>query len=333
MGQDWDFLPDRPSPLAVDMAAKQLSIERSLARRATTHAIATGTRHTRIFLNFPAKEQGPPRQTCSKCGRPTTIEPLKGSDAPGDKASIQQILARNEPRRVRHNRRSTWVEEFLVQWGPEHCTFGEALEQYNLGFDIVSITSLEDTVPTQNLLPFVAAKRPTSVQRRDHRRPPLTTTCVVQFAPPPQGPLHLRSIAGGPQALDTFLERGPLPPSTLPTRVDISARSTPIKRSSSAQAPTRAKLRAAAPPASPSRGNHHGGGTTPSSPARLPRRPHSNLLLIILEEGDPNRDSIPRAGPYASMVPPTSPWNRLGRDMIGVHTPSGSIISPTLISP
>ena len=36
---------------------------------------------------------------------------------------------------------------------------------------------------------------------------------------------------------------------------------------------------------------------------------------------------------YASIVPPTSPWNVLGRDMIGVHTPFGSIISPTLLSP
>jgi hypothetical protein len=33
------------------------------------------------------------------------------------------------------------------------------------------------------------------------------------------------------------------------------------------------------------------------------------------------------------MVPPTSPWNRLDRDMIGIHLPSGMIISPTLISP
>jgi hypothetical protein len=82
----------------------------------------------------------------------------------------------------------------------------------------------------------------------------------------------------------------------------------------------------------PPRGNHHG-GHPPSSPARLPRRQHSDLLQIILEEGDPDRDSIPKVGPYAALVPPTSPWNRLGRDMIGVHTPSGSIISPTLISP
>ena len=44
-------------------------------------------------------------------------------------------------------------------------------------------------------------------------------------------------------------------------------------------------------------------------------------------------DSIPGEGPYASLVPPTSPSNRLCRDMIGVHTPSVTIISPTLISP
>jgi hypothetical protein len=52
-----------------------------------------------------------------------------------------------------------------------------------------------------------------------------------------------------------------------------------------------------------------------------------------MEEGDPDRDSIPREEPYASLVPPTSPWNRLERDIIGVHTPSGTIISPTIISP
>jgi hypothetical protein len=175
----------------------------------------------------------------------------------------------------------------------------------------VSITSLDDTVPTQNLLPLVAAERPTSAQRRDFRRPPLTTIRVVQFAPSPQGPLHIRSIEGGPQALDTFLEREPLPPPTLPLRVGTSSRSTPIKRSSSAQAPTRAKLRAATPSTSPPRGNHYG-GHPPSSPSRLPRRPHSDLLQIILEEGDPDRDSIPIARPYASMVPPTTPWNRQG---------------------
>ena len=128
MGQDWDSLPDRPSPLVVDMATKQLSIESSLERRATSHAIAHGTHRTRLFVNFPAKgkAKAPRRQTSSKRGRPTTIEPLRSSDAPGYKASIQQIMARSEPRRIRHGRRSTWVEEFLVRWAPEHCTFGEA---------------------------------------------------------------------------------------------------------------------------------------------------------------------------------------------------------------
>ena len=109
-------------------------------------------------------------------------------------------------------------------------------------------------------------------------------------------------------------------------------RSTPINRSSSAQAPTRTRLQAVTPPTSPPRGGHQH-GHSPSSPARRPRRPHNDLLQIILEEGDPDRDSTTREGPYASLVPPTSPWNRLGRDMIGVHTPSGTIISPTLISP
>ena len=179
----------------------------------------------------------------------------------------------------------------------------EALEQYALGFDIESITSLDDTVPTQNLLPFVAAKRPTGAQRRDLRRPPLTTACVVQFAPSPQSPLHIRYIEGGPQALDAILAREPLPSPILPKRVSTLARATPIKRSLSAQAPTRAKLRAAAPPTPTPRENHHD-GHPPSSPARPPRRPQSDLLQIILEEGDPDRDSIPRIGPYASLVLP-----------------------------
>ncbi len=163
-------------------------------------------------------------------------------------------MARTEPRRVRHGRRSTWVEEFLVQWGPEHCIFREALEQYNLEFDIVSITNLDDKVPTQDLQTLVTDKLPTRAYRRAHRRPPLTTNCIMQIAPSPQGPLYIRSIAGGPQTLDAFLEREPLPPPTLPISVGTPSRSTPINRSSSAQAPTRAKSRAAAPLTPPQRG-------------------------------------------------------------------------------
>ncbi len=71
----------------------------------------------------------------------------------------------------------------------------------------------------------------------------------------------------------------------------------------------------------------------PSSPARPPRRTHTDLLQILTEEGDPDRDSLPGKGPYASLVPPTSPWNTLGTYMIGIHNPSGGAVSPTLISP
>jgi len=60
---------------------------------------------------------------------------------------------------------------------------------------------------------------------------------------------------------------------------------------------------------------------------------HIELLQIITEEEDPVRDSIPREGPYISLVPPTSPWNTLGLDMIGAHNSNGAATWPTLISP
>ena len=106
------------------------------------------------MLNIPTrKKKGASHwRDSDKRRRPTTVEPLRGSDAPGDKASIQRILARSEPRRFHHGRHKTWVEEYLVQWGPEHCTFGEALEQYYLGFDIESISSLDDSTLSQDLL-------------------------------------------------------------------------------------------------------------------------------------------------------------------------------------
>jgi len=39
------------------------------------------------------------------------------------------------------------------------------------------------------------------------------------------------------------------------------------------------------------------------------------------------------SGFYASRVLPSSPWNNLGRNTIGIHYPTGRIVSPTLISP
>ena len=198
-----------------------------------------------------------------------------------DKATILQILASCPPIRVQHGRRSTRVEEFLVQWGPEHCMFGDALEQYYLGFDIESITSLESTVSFQDLLPFVATNRPTREQRRSFRRPPLSTNCIVQLAPSPQRPLHIRSIAGGTQALDSFLAREPSSPPASPASVGNPLHFTPIKRSSSAQAPTRTKLRAAPPlppPPPSSEGRPAWRARPPSSQSRPTRRAHSDPL-------------------------------------------------------
>jgi hypothetical protein len=53
----------------------------------------------------------------------------------------------------------------------------------------------------------------------------------------------------------------------------------------------------------------------------------------VTEERDPDMDFIPRREPCSSLVPPTSPWNTIGKNMIGMHTSSWAAISPTLISP
>ncbi len=81
--------------------------------------------------------------------------------------------------RIKNGRRYTWVDEFLVRWEPETCTFGEALEQYRLGFDTVSITSMEDYIQSHTLHPFVKAKRLDRAQRRTLRRPHLAARCTM----------------------------------------------------------------------------------------------------------------------------------------------------------
>ncbi len=96
LNPDWESLPDKPSPLALDRATKQLSIESALSQWAATRASTREPHHGRIMLNIPAKKKKGTshRRNSDKRRRPTTIEPLRGSDAPGDKASIQRILAR-----------------------------------------------------------------------------------------------------------------------------------------------------------------------------------------------------------------------------------------------
>ena len=54
------------------------------------------------------------------------MEPLRGSDANEENAGITLVLARCTPRRINQANRSTYVEEFLVQWDPEECTLQDA---------------------------------------------------------------------------------------------------------------------------------------------------------------------------------------------------------------
>ena len=112
LNPDWGSLQDRPSPLALDKATKQLSIENAFSNWTATRAFIREIQQGRILLNIPARKKtgASHRRVSDKRRRPTTVEPLRGSDAPGDKASIQRILARSEPRRIRHGRHKTWVE-------------------------------------------------------------------------------------------------------------------------------------------------------------------------------------------------------------------------------
>ena len=79
MCQDSDSIPDRPSPLAVDNAAKQLSIASSLSERATSLAGGNNTHRSRIVLNIFAKgkARAPRGHASAKRLRPTNIEPLR----------------------------------------------------------------------------------------------------------------------------------------------------------------------------------------------------------------------------------------------------------------
>ena len=133
------------------MASRQPTITEALGNIPSLTAQSTDKEGTRIVLHFkPRRKKGSQRNPASKRKPTPIIEPLRGSDAPDENASILSVLARAEPRKVKHNRRFTYVEEFLVQWGPKICTLDEAQEQYMMGFTIVSIASLDDGVPTQD---------------------------------------------------------------------------------------------------------------------------------------------------------------------------------------
>jgi hypothetical protein len=178
----WGAIPDKPSPMAWDGASKQLSIDRSISHAARTLPRNGSASAGRITLNFPPKgmAHNAINMTGLKRKSRIVVEPLRGIDVTGDKAGIHLILACPGPRRVKHGRKATWVEEFLVWWEPQACIFGEALEQYRLGFDITSITNMEDVVPSHAFQPFVSTRRLNWEQRRTLRKPPLSTPCLVQ---------------------------------------------------------------------------------------------------------------------------------------------------------
>jgi len=131
-------------------------------------------------------------------------------------ASISLVLARCTPRRIKHNKRSTYVEEFLVQWDPEDFTLQEAQQQQLQGFVITSITSLDERVSTTLLEIATTTKRPRGRPRVADR--PFPPKCRVQFAPSPQGPTHSRIIKGGAAALEAFLAIESAPPQSTPPR-------------------------------------------------------------------------------------------------------------------
>jgi len=132
-------------PLLVDAASKQISIQRAMLRASRAQSQRAPARSAKIALHIPPRQPGHKRKIH------ITMEPLRGSDAPGDTAAIHHILARSEPRRIKHGRRSTWVEEFLVRREPKTCIFGDVLEQYRLGFNIMSITSMKENFTFSSL--------------------------------------------------------------------------------------------------------------------------------------------------------------------------------------
>jgi hypothetical protein len=230
-------------------------------------------------------------------------------------------------RHIRHNRRSTYLEEFLVQWDLDDCTLQEVQIQQAQGFVITSIISLDAGVPTPLIQAATATKRPRCKPKTLERLPP-DTRCRVQFAPSTQGPTHIRTIRCGEAALDAFLLAETTRPTPPPWHIEPPG-PTPTTRSPRMQTPSRTKRRSPTPPPQPPTQRHN----PPSSPARPPRRVHTDMLQIITEEKDPDKDSTPREGPHISLVPSTSPWYIIGTNMTGVHRSNGAATSQTLISP
>ena len=183
-------IPNTPSPLALDRATRQQSITSAFTGTTRNPNEGHMAPPAKITLHFPTPRQRrvDKRKADLKRKAITTIEPLRGSDANGENAGISLILARSTPRRIKHNKRSTYVEEFIVQWDPEDCTLHEDQQQQLQGFVITSITSLDNRVPTALLEPATATKRPTDRPKTADR--PHLTPNVGSNSPPPHKVRH-----------------------------------------------------------------------------------------------------------------------------------------------
>jgi len=190
-------IPNTPFPLALDRATRHSSIHSALARlpRDPTEGHAGHPPTITLRLPPPRRRKADKRKADLKRKALITREPLRGSDANGENAEISLILEKCTPRRIKHNRRSTYVEDFPVQWDPEDCTLQEAQTQQAQGFVIISITSLDAGVPTPLIQAATATKRPRDRPKISERLPP-DTKCRVQFAPSSQGTTHICTING-----------------------------------------------------------------------------------------------------------------------------------------
>jgi len=174
-GGGLDNHPEHPSPLAL-----QESIPGAFTCKPQAPIWGQPVPQIKITLHFPTPRQrkADKRRANLKRNALTTIEPLRGSDANGETASISLVLARCTPRRIKHHMRSTYVEKFLVHWDPEDWTLQEAQQQQSQGFVITSITSLDARVPTTRLETATTTKRPRGRPRAADRPSPATMSRV-----------------------------------------------------------------------------------------------------------------------------------------------------------
>jgi len=118
-----------PIPLTLDRATRQHYIKSALARHPRDPIEGKAAQIPKLTLHFPSpqRRKADKRKADLKRKARTTSEPLRGSDANGENACISLVLERCTPRRIKHNRRSTFVEKFLVQWDPKaDCNLQEA---------------------------------------------------------------------------------------------------------------------------------------------------------------------------------------------------------------